>query len=207
MSVNLVECLICKSEFDEANIGKYCTMEHCVLCIDCENMIKEHYFHIHQNVPCPLCRAIIFEQPNIIPEQVHIPLGAIFHAPEIPMNGLYTYIAPNGVKLEECMYVNGNRHGLYQKWCMNGNKIQECTYENGVLNGLYQLWCQNGIKIEEWTYENGILNGLCQCWCQNGIKIEECTYVNGVRHGLSTKWTQAGIMCQQSTYENGVLVN
>jgi len=135
--------------------------------------------------------------------------------------GFYLEWDPNGQKINEGEYKNGNREGHWTSWYKNGRKRAEYEYidggmetyfwywyENGQqeLDGKYRYknglglrkegpwteWFENGQKWAEGEFRNGELEGHFTSWYENGQKQTEGECKKGIREGLWTFWYENG---------------
>jgi len=86
---------------------------------------------------------------------------------------------PNGQKIAEGHFKDGNPDGRWTQWYENGQKQAEGYYKNGKQEGLETWWHENGQKHRERHYKNGKLEGLATRWRKNGQKEWEGYYKNG----------------------------
>ena len=69
-------------------------------------------------------------------------------------NGHEIIYWPNGNKLRDCYYVNGELDGKYLEWYSNGKIMISCNYKNGKLDGNYEDRLKNGKIRVVCKYEN-----------------------------------------------------
>lgn len=106
-------------------------------------------------------------------------------------------------------YINDIKEGLWTEWFPNGNKMLEIQYTNGnIVNSNYIAWFENGQKKEEKTYVNSQLNGNHTNWFNNGNVASTLIYVNGkIKDGQYFVFESSGNIDKEWNYINGKIIS
>jgi len=129
---------------------------------------------------------------------------------------------PEGKKLDESRFANGERHGLRSRWLPSGRRV-ESEWKRGVQVGVERtldaqgrlveervfergkpvrqvVWHEGGQKAVEIELRGGRREGVVQAWFPDGALRETTTYVMGLRHGPYRRWNAAGEEVEAGEY-------
>ena len=72
-----------------------------------------------------------------------------------PVTGVIRRTYPDGSRMSESPYKDGELHGLDTFWRPDGQKRVEYTLKDGKRHGLSTWWYENGQKSREYTFKDG----------------------------------------------------
>jgi antitoxin component YwqK of YwqJK toxin-antitoxin module len=155
------------------------------------------------------CNQIFAQKLPVMASEVSTHNGITYYQGS-PFSGIVFDKAPNGKKILDANYSNGNLNGPYIEWHDNGKKKSEVFYVNGKIdNGIYYTYDREGnklsaitysnhIKIKEEKYKYGKLNGITTEWYENGELKSETFYKNGIKDGMSRSYNYLGKVTEET---------
>ncbi len=121
--------------------------------------------------------------------------------PDVPQiyHGTRRLWHPDGTKLAEGQYLDGEQVGIAKSWYSNGQQRIEEHYEAGSRHGLSTAWYPNGKKKGEGNFSSGKEEGHWIWWHENGAIAVKGQFKAGERAGSWIFWNELG---QQTSVEN-----
>lgn len=101
-------------------------------------------------------------------------------------SGKYLLLYPNGSKMQECNYVNGQIEGRFTQYFFDGTVEYTQYYKGGLLDSNYVAYDYHNVKISEGQYRAGKRTGEWKYYNNDG-RLESTTIyadgeLNGPRH-------------------------
>jgi antitoxin component YwqK of YwqJK toxin-antitoxin module len=146
-------------------------------------------------------------------------------------SGNYVLLYPNGAKMAEGRYVNGDLDGPYRTYFFDGSPESILYYKKGLPDSSFRNFYFGGAKLTEgqysggkktgtWTsyneegkitgtsvYRNNLLNGSQIYYNDDGSRDFEIQYKDDERNGLAVKNDPAGSIVYGTRYEDGDIVS
>ncbi len=212
MTENTCQCVICLDSFKESKIRKFCSMDHCVLCIECFGKIIKYEPDLKISLECPCCRnSLLLNNEGLFKQKEKLICYENGNIKSIIIrenNGRLCRTVGwhrNGVRSHNFLTVDGKIHGKVEEWYDNGTKKRECHYLCGAYHGKLTVWHKNGIKSVEGHYNHGKKHGFFERWHPNGTKIDFCFYRDNKLDGIFKRWNVNGKLSQEYNYSNNEL--
>jgi antitoxin component YwqK of YwqJK toxin-antitoxin module len=146
-------------------------------------------------------------------------------------SGNYILLYPNGAKMAEGRYVNGDLDGPYRTYFFDGSPESILYYKKGLPDSSFRNFYFGGVKLTEgqysggkktgtWTsyneegkiagtsvYRNNLLNGSEIYYNNNGSRDFEIQYKDDERNGPAVKNDADGSIAYGTRYEDGDIVS
>jgi hypothetical protein len=114
-------------------------------------------------------------------------------------------VPPDGAEVWCQTTIDGKsvKDGIFIAYNPDGSKMLEGTYHNGEQEGEWTIWYENGQRASIDHYTNGTQNGLHTSWYANGTMALTGVYRDGKREGVWTSWDPSGLKRHNQVYDQG----
>lgn len=126
-------------------------------------------------------------------------------------NGLFLFWLPDGNKVEEKGYRNGQLHGAYVKYGKDNQKVLEGRYALGKKNGEFAFYGKGGRLKQKGSFRDNIKDGVWTTYNRDGQPRNKFTFKAGKKNGKAELYYSNGQLRAQGSYkeneQHGVWVN
>lgn len=113
--------------------------------------------------------------------------------------------SPNGKKVREESFLDGELSGLQKEWTESGTKTFEGNYVAGKKEGTHKRWDPGSEKlVSELNYSKGIPEGKHSYYFADGEIKAEFNYVGGKPNGLQKEMHTPDQVRFELNYANGI---
>jgi hypothetical protein len=124
--------------------------------------------------------------------------------PPPDFTGTWIGYGPDGQKLSEKSYLNGQINGKVTLYDGAGHKRREFAVVDGKFHGTMTQWNASGKIIDSSAWENG--TGIYRIYCSSGQLSSEHQKRLGKAHGVTRYWDGSGKLTCTEYYEDGQLL-
>ncbi len=121
-------------------------------------------------------------------------------------HGNYVRYNPDGQKLIEGVFFNGNLNGPWTWYHDNGKISMQGSYFYGEFIGEWKTFHENGALKNKYSYELGELNGTYETYNDQGVLTRVIPYKNGKIHGKRMFYSPTGKLQLIRYYHNDKII-
>ena len=107
-------------------------------------------------------------------------------------SGKYALVYPNGHKMLEVNYINGDYDGAYKIYFFDGSLENEFYYKKGLLDSTYKSFWYGGTIRSEGKYSFGKKTGTWKTYFEDGKIYTSIDYVNDKMNGKKIYYYENG---------------
>lgn len=122
-------------------------------------------------------------------------------------DGREVKFAPNGEKLWEGTWKNGEKVGAWRFYYASGAPKSETFYGDARTPTTMTFWHENGQPSLQGPAINGVRQGTWRVWRKNGLLAEEGNYAGSLREGAWKVYGEDGRTVSEVLYSRNVRVS
>ena len=124
-----------------------------------------------------------------------------------PFSGTSYMLFPNGRKMFERTWENGEKNGPVTFWYENGQKRQVINFKNGIVDWIQDEWYENGQKSSEVLRQNDKQVGDRIGWDEDGNRTYKGIWNYGYFTGSWDVWYKNGQKQKEMIYKDGEIIS